>query len=663
MAGPVRLSAQLCARLQPRLALRVHPRVRAFCTHGAAHAAHLAFDTLETRTFSIIAHIDHGKSTLADRLLELTNTIPRDSANRQVLDRLKVERERGITVKSQAVSMLHQPAGRDAPLLLNLIDTPGHVDFAYEVSRSLSVCQSALLVVDATQGVQAQSISVYKIALQCGVTVIPVLNKADLPAADPDQCTAQLRDMLGMDTSVPEHRPLLISAKTGLGVDAVLDAIVNRTQAPPGVVHGDVSQRGPAGLRALVFDSWYDQFRGVIALVSVADGAVRKGDTVVSHHTGKRYEVLDLGVNSPEPVSTPILRKGQVGWLITNMKDTEEASVGDTFFRAGERVEPLPGFRPTVPTVFAGIFPTDKSEFLKLEDAIQRLAINDRSITMQKESVYALGQGYRLGFLGTLHLDVFRQRLEDEYGHEILVTTPTVPYRVTFLDGTQRLCPNPADFPDEAERKTKVADIEEPFVTGFLVCPEEYTGPMMELCAEHRGEPLEMDFSTLGQPQVHMQYRLPLAEIVTDFFDKLKSRSSGFASFDYEDAGYGTSDLVKLKFLVAATPVDALELVLHRSKAMFYARQWVRRLKDAIPRQQFEIKIQGCVGSKVIASETQSAYRKDVTAGLYGGHFERKLKHLNKQKEGKKRLRSMSLGRVQVPHDAFLKILDTRKKQ
>lgn len=521
MAGPVRYFAALrlgAARL-PMLAPVPAPapvQVRAFSAASTIYQARVPFDALETRTFSIIAHIDHGKSTLADRLLELTDTIPRDGANRQVLDRLKVERERGITVKSQAVSMLHQPPDRDAPLLLNLIDTPGHVDFAYEVSRSLSVCQSALLVVDATQGVQAQSISVFKIAQQCGVTVIPVLNKVDLPAADADRCMAQLRDMIGINTDAPAHKPLLISAKTGAGVDAVLDAIVTRTSAPPGVVHGDVSAREPKGLRALVFDSWYDQYRGVIALVSIADGAVRKGDTVASQHTGKRYEVLDLGINNPEPCSTPILRKGQVGWVITNMKDTEEARIGDTFGRAGERIEPLPGFRPAVPTVFAGIFPTDKSDFLKLEDATQRLAINDRSITMQKESMHTLGQGYRLGFLGTLHLDVFRQRLEDEYGHEILVTTPTVPYRVTFKDGTQRLCPNPVDFPDEAERKTHVECLEEPFVTGFLVCPEEYTGTMMDLCAEHRGEPLEMDFSTTGQAQVHMQYRLPLAEVVTD---------------------------------------------------------------------------------------------------------------------------------------------------
>ncbi|WFD18899.1 Translation factor guf1 mitochondrial [Malassezia caprae] len=609
-----------------------------------------AYDLLDTRTFSIIAHIDHGKSTLADRLLELTGTIPRDSSNKQVLDKLKVERERGITVKSQAVSMVYQGPAQPRPTLLNLIDTPGHVDFAYEVRRSLSVCQSALLVVDATQGIQAQSISVFKIAQQCGLVVLPVLNKTDLPAADPESCLAQLRDILGIDTDA--NPPLLVSAKTGLGVPEVLEALVARTPALPGVDGVSLEQRQPPGLRALVFDSWYDNYRGVIALVSITDGAVKKGDTIVSYHRGKKYEVLDLGVNNPEPVSTPILRKGQVGWLITTMKHTEEASIGDTFFRHGERIEPLPGFRPALPTVFAGIFPTDKSDFLKLEDAIQRLCINDRSVTMQKESMTALGQGYRLGFLGTLHLDVFRQRLEDEYGHEILVTTPTVPFRITYRDGTQALCSNPVDFPDESIRKTHIAQLEEPTVIGSLVCPEEFTGAMMELCAEHRGEQLDIDFtaSATAAAQVHMQYRLPLAEIVTDFFDKLKSRSSGFASFDYEDGDYMPSDLVKMQFLVAGTPVDALELVLHRSKAAFIGRAFVRRLKDAIPRQQFEIKIQACVGSKVLASETLSAYRKDVTAGLYGGHYERKLKHLNKQKEGKKRLKAMSLGKVQVPH-------------
>ncbi|KAI3628359.1 GUF1 [Malassezia furfur] len=623
----------------------------------------IPFDLYETRSFSIIAHIDHGKSTLADRLLERTNTIPSDGSNKQVLDKLKVERERGITVKSQAVSMLYKDPEREKqhlpPILLNLIDTPGHVDFAYEVRRSLSVCQSALLVVDATQGIQAQTISVYKIATQCGLTVIPVLNKVDLPASDPDRCISQLSDMLGMDMDDPRHAPLLVSAKTGEGVDAVLHALVERTAPLPGVDGKSLAQREPRGFRALVFDSWYDRYKGVIALVSIADGAVRKGDTVVSHHTGKRYEVLDLGVNNPEPVSTPILRKGQVGWMITNMKETDEANIGDTFYRAGEKVEALPGFRPALPTVFAGIFPTDKSDFLKLEDAIQRLAINDRSISMQRESMTALGQGYRLGFLGTLHLDVFRQRLEDEYGHEILVTTPTVPFRITYRDGTQVLCSNPVDFPDESIRKTHVALMEEPFVIGSLVCPEEYTGAMMELCAEHRGEQVDVEFSSGGGAQVHMQYKLPLAEVVTD----LKSRSSGFASFDYEDGDYEASDLVKLRFLVASAPVDALELVLHRSKAAYFGRLWVQRLKTAIPRQQFEIKIQACVGSKVLASETVRAYRKDVTAGLYGGHYERKLKHLNKQKEGKKRLKAMSLGRVQVPQQAFREILDTRAKR
>lgn len=390
------------------------------------------------------------------------------------------------------------------------------MQFAYEVRRSLSVCQSALLVIDATQGIQAQTISVYKIAKQCGLTVIPVLNKVDLPASDPERCIGQFSDMLGMDMQDVQNAPLLVSAKTGLGVDQVLHALVERTPPLSGVDGKSLEQRGPRGFRSLVFDSWYDRYRGVIALVSITDGAVRKGDAIVSHHTGKRYEVLELGVNNPEPVATPILRKGQVGWLITSMKDTAEANIGDTFSRVGESVETLPGFRPALPTVFAGIFPADKSDFLKLEDAIQRLAINDRSITMQRESMTALGQGYRLGFLGTLHLDVFRQRLEDEYGHEILVTTPTVPFRVTYRDGRQELCSNPVDFPDESIRKTHVAMMEEPFVIGSLVCPEEYTGPMMELCAEHRGEQLDIDFSTTGASQVHMQYQLPLAEVVTD---------------------------------------------------------------------------------------------------------------------------------------------------
>ncbi|PWN47110.1 GTP-binding protein lepa [Violaceomyces palustris] len=594
------------------------------------------YDKLETRTFSIISHVDHGKSTLADRLLELTGTISKDGENKQVLDKLKVERERGITVKSQAVSMVYDydgPAvdwrpevpGQQPPkkgkYLLNLIDCPGHVDFSYEVSRSLSACQSALLVVDATQGVQAQSITVFELARQRGLVIVPVLNKSDLPAADPDRCIVQMKEILGLDTSAFGHKPLLISAKTGHGVDQVLRALVERTKAPEGVEGGKIQGREGPGFRALVFDSWYDKYKGVVSLVSIMDGAVRKGDRIASSHTKKKYEVLGIGVNSPEAVPTGILRKGQVGWIIANMKDMSEALIGDTFHLASEKVEPLEGFAPTVPMVYAGIFPVESTDFIKLEDAINRLALNDRSVTVERESSMALGQGCRLGFLGTLHLDVFRQRLEDEYGHAILVTAPTVPYKVLYKDGKEEIVSNPVHFPDDMATKAKIQELSEPMVKGTLKCPEEYTGEVMELCAEHRGEQLEVDFSEVGVRQVKMTYRLPLAEIVSDFFDKLKSRSSGFASFDYVEDGYQTADLVKLTFLISSAPVDALAMVLHRSKALYAGRAWAKKLKGVVPRQQFEVTVQAAVGAKIVARETISAYRKDVTAGLYGGDY------------------------------------------
>ncbi|CCF53334.1 hypothetical protein NDA11_002427 [Ustilago hordei] len=624
------------------------------------------FDRLETRTFSIISHVDHGKSTLADRLLELTGTIPSDGSNQQVLDKLKVERERGITVKSQAVTMVYDYDGpregfisafhdgfapKPGRYLLNLIDCPGHVDFSYEVSRSLSACQSALLVVDATQGVQAQSITVFELAKQKDLAIVPVLNKSDLPAADPDRCALQMEEILGIDTTLPGQEPLLISAKTGKGVDSVLRALVERTKPPEGVEDGKLEGREGPGFRALVFDSWYDQYKGVVSLVSIADGAVKKGDRITSCHTGKRYEVLSLGVNSPEMIATDVLRKGQVGWIIANMKDMSEAQIGDTFHLSSEKVEPLEGFAPTVPMVYAGIFPIETTDFLKLEEAIQRLALNDRSVTVQRESSMALGQGCRLGFLGLLHLDVFRQRLEDEYGHAILVTAPSVPYKVTWRDGREEIVSNPIHFPDDSERKSKVNLLEEPMVRGVVRCPEEYTGEIMQLCAEHRGEQLDVSFPPTASAirSVQMTYRLPLSEIVTDFFDKLKSCSSGFASFEYTEDGYAASDLVKLNFLISNTVLDSLSIIMHRSKVMYAARQWTKKLKDIIPRQQFEVSIQATTGSKVIARETLSAYRKDVTAGLYGGHYERKLKHLNKQKEGKKRLKALGVGRVQIP--------------
>lgn len=628
-----------------------------------------SFDQLEPRTFSIIAHVDHGKSTLADRLLEKTRTIPRNGANRQVLDKLKVERDRGITVKSQAVSMVYDyhsedDSQPDKRYLLNLIDTPGHVDFAYEVSRSLSACQSALLIIDATQGVQAQTIANARLARELKLPLLPILNKVDLPASDPDRCLKQLEE-IGIDILDPTQEPLLISAKTGEGVDDVLKAIVERTTPLPGTVDGQIQEREGTGLRALVFDSWYDSFKGVVALVSIMDGAMRKGNTILSAHSGKKYEVLDIGVNYPDAKSTGILRKGQVGWMICNMKDMREATIGDTMHLVGEKIKPLEGFRPTKPMVFASAYPVETTDFVKLEEAINRLALNDRSITVQRESSMALGQGCRLGFLGTLHAEIFRSRLSEEYGQEILVTAPTVPYRVTQPDGKSRIVSSPVDFPSEAERSNnKGIVLEEPIVHGTLTCPEDFTGEMMQLCSEHRGEEIDVSFSELTgqQRQVKLKYRLPLAEIVTDFFPKLKSRSSGYAAFEYEiveDDDYQTSDLVKLSFQLSGTPVDALSMIMHRSKAVLAGRAWAKKLKDVVPRQYYEVAVQAMIGSKVVARETISAFRKDVTAGMYGGDQRRKDKKLKNQKEGRKKLRSLSIGKVSIPSESFLKLLDT----
>ncbi|KAK0545230.1 Translation factor guf1 mitochondrial [Tilletia horrida] len=648
------------------------------------------FDQLEPRSFSICAHIDHGKSTLADRILELTGTIPRNASNKQVLDTLKVERERGITVKSQSVSMIYDHPISQRKYLLNLIDTPGHVDFAWEVQRSLAACQVALFVIDATQGVQAQSISVFKVASSLNLHIIPVLNKIDMPAADIERTSDQLRNLLGID--LDRHPPICISAKTGQGVDQVLQAIVDRTDPIDGAQEGATQHRDGPGFRALVFDSWFDHFRGVVALVSIKDGAVRKGDKIASCSTGKRYEVTDLSINHPTALSVPILRKGQVGMIIANMKKIEDAEIGDTFHLAHETVEPLESFESTTPMVFAGIFPVDSTEWPKLEDSLKRLTLNDRSISYARDSSLALGQGARLGFLGTLHLSVFRQRLEDEFGQRIIVTAPSVPYRLTYADGSSKIISNPADFPDEsgnsaAGKASRVVSVEEPMVNGVLSCPHEYVGAMMELCAEHRGIQLDTsvsefnpaaaaaqsssssttttttfssDGSAAPSVMMDMTYRLPLGEIATTFFDSLKSRSKGYASFSYAPDGYAPADIVKLSLLVASARVDALDMCLERSKGQREGREWVKRLKEAVPRQQFEVAIQATVGGKIVARETISAYRKDVTSGLYGGHYERKLKHLNKQKAGKARLKEVGLGRVKVPHDKFVKLLDTR---
>ncbi|KEP53208.1 elongation factor-type GTP-binding protein [Rhizoctonia solani 123E] len=621
------------------------------------------------RNFGIIAHIDHGKSTLADRLLELTGTISKSGVvNKQVLDKLKVERERGITgkslfihiekmliihpVKAQTASMLYNY--NDKQYLLNLIDTPVHVDFSWEVSRSMAACQGALLLVDATQGIQAQSISVYHVARDRGVHIIPVLNKIDLPASSPERIAAQMQHTFNISPSDILH----VSAKTGQGVPELLQAIVDRV--PPPAAGQDAGAVTRAAMRALLFDSQYDRYRGVVSLVSLQSGQLR--DKIASCHTRKRYDIVDIGIMHPEEESTEMLQAGQVGYITCNMKESSEAHIGDTLHHAGEQVDPLPGFRPAKAMVFAGVYPLDSNEFPKLEESVKRLLLTDRSVTANRESSASLGQGIRLGALGSLHMDVLRQRLEDEYGAQVIVTAPTVPYRLVLRNGHEKEVSNPVDFPEPGDIGTSsgstVHDILEPIVHATIIVPEEYIGNMLDLCSAHRATDLGHTYLSDSDSRMIVRATLPLSEIVTDFHDRVKHRSSGFASFDYEAAGYARADVVKVGFALNGKPVDALALIVGKDKAPRLGRAWVKKLKEVVPRQLFEIAIQATIGSKVIARETLSAQRKDVTAGLYGGHYERKLKVLNKQKEGKKKMKR--IGNVELPQEAFYDVLSSK---
>ncbi|CED85336.1 gtp-binding protein lepa [Phaffia rhodozyma] len=633
------------------------------------------------RNFSVIAHIDHGKSTLSDRLLELTGTIKvgEPGGNQQVLDKLKVERERGITVKAQTVSMIHEYKGKK--YLLNLIDTPGHVDFSYEVSRSLAACEGALLLVDCTQGVQAQTISVHGIAFDNDLEMIPVINKVDLAHASPTETINQIHSLFGLEPS----SVLPISAKTGKGVQDVLTAIIERIPPPVGKVE-------ESKFRGLVIDSEYDRFRGVVSLVAVKEGTIKKGDKIESAHSGKKYEVLDIGILHPEEERTNFLTAGQVGYIVCNMKAASEATVGDTFHIAGESVEALPGFKPTKAMVFAGIYPIDSNDFYKLEESVHRLMLSDRSVTIERESSQALGVGLRLGCLGTLHMDVFRQRLEDEYNSDVIITAPSVPYKITYVDGKTVIISNPNDFPDVVNHSSKIQEVAEPMINATILVPEDYIGPMMELCVSHRGVQTQYSYldapsisssssssSTLTNEQVLqaqaaasapapgksvsgsraiLKYKIPMAEMVQGFFDELKSLSSGFASLDYEDAGWEPSDVCKMNLHINGKPIDALSMIIHRGSAISIGREWTSKLRTVLPRQQYDMSIQSVIGTKIISSEKVTAMRKDVTAGLYGGHFERKLKHLNKQKEGKKRLKKYA-GNIELPQEAFFSILSS----
>lgn len=587
------------------------------------------------RNFSIIAHIDHGKSTLADRLLEITGTISTRHKNEQFLDKLQVERERGITVKAQTASLFYEYEG--TTYLLNLIDTPGHVDFNYEVSRSLAACQSALLLVDAAQGIQAQTMANFYLAFDQDLTIIPILNKIDLPNADIPRVSNEMKAAFDID---PEDI-ILASAKNGIGLQDILKALITRTPPP----QGDPTKP----FKAFLFDSWFDEYQGVICLVSVIDGAVKKGDKITSAHSDRQYEVLDIGIMYPHPVSTGELTTGHVGYIVAGMKTVKEARVGDTFYHTKKPVEALPGFKPAKSMVFAGIYPVDSQDFEILRTAIEKLTLNDPSVSVEKESSSALGFGFRCGFLGLLHMDVFTQRLEQEYNCSIIATSPTVLYTVKLTNGTTCTIENPSDFPEQPS----IEEIYEPMVAATIITPKEYVGSIMQLCQQYRGTQKGMKY--LDETRAVLSYSLPLNEIVSDFYDQLKSISAGYASFDYEMSGYEPSDLVKMSILLNGDPVDALSMIVHRKNVQQIGRQLTEKLKEVIQRQMFEVAIQAAVGAKVIARETVGAMRKNVTAKCYGGDITRKRKLLEKQKEGKKRMKQV--GNVSLPQEAFLTIL------
>jgi GTP-binding protein LepA len=590
------------------------------------------------RNFSIIAHIDHGKSTLADRILELTGAVDARDHRPQLLDSMELERERGITIKAQAVRVEY--AARDGQLYrLNLIDTPGHVDFTYEVSRSLAACDGALLLVDAAQGVEAQTVANTYLAVDAGLELIPAMNKIDLPGAEPDRVAGEIGELLGED---PDS-VIRLSAKTGEGVAELLEALVGRIPPPEG------DSAAPA--RALIFDSEFDQYRGVIAYVRVVDGALRRGDAILAMQAGTQADIDDIGVFGPEMTPVDILHAGEVGYVITGVKDVSQLRVGDTLTtKAGAAIEPLPGYREIKPMVFCGLFPVETDLFPDLRDALEKLSLNDAALSWEPETSQALGFGFRCGFLGLLHMDIVRERLEREYDLELLATTPNVEYEVTLGDGSELVVHSPSDMPDRA----LIAAIREPYIRATILCPREHVGAVMELCQERRGTHVDMAF--LSQQRVQLHYDLPLAEIVLDFFDQLKSRTKGYASLDYELIGLREGDLVKLDILLAGDKVDALSIVVHRDKAYPAGRAIAERLQKQIPRQQFEVAIQAAIGSKIIARESVRAVRKDVIAKCYGGDVTRKRKLLERQKAGKKRMKQ--LGRVEVPQEAFLAVLE-----
>jgi len=590
------------------------------------------------RNFSIIAHIDHGKSTLADRILELTGAVdPRDHRP-QLLDSMDLERERGITIKAQAVRVEY--TARDGKLYrLHLIDTPGHVDFTYEVSRSLAACDGALLLVDASQGVEAQTVANTYLAVDSGLELIPALNKIDLPGAEPERVAGEIGELLGED---PEQ-VIRLSAKTGHGVEELLEAIVQRIPAP----EGDAD----APARALIFDSEFDQYRGVIAYVRVVDGELRKGEAILAMQARTEADIDDIGFFGPRMTPADGLRAGEVGYVITGIKDVSQLRVGDTLTaKPRSAAEPLPGYREVKPMVFCGLFPVDTDQFSDLRDALEKLALNDAALSYEPETSQALGFGFRCGFLGLLHMDIVRERLEREYDLELLATTPNVEYEVTLSDGDAVMVHSPSEMPE----RSRIAEIREPYIRATILCPKEHVGAVMELCQERRGTHVDMSF--LSEQRVQLRYDLPLAEIVLDFFDQLKSRTKGYASLDYEVLGIRPGELVRLDILLAGDKVDALSMVVHRDKAYPAGRALTERLREQIPRQQFEVAIQAAIGAKVIARESVKPIRKDVIAKCYGGDVTRKRKLLERQKAGKKRMKQV--GRIEVPQEAFLAVLE-----
>lgn len=589
------------------------------------------------RNFSIIAHIDHGKSTLADRILELTDTIAKRDMQAQVLDDMALERERGITIKLNAVE-LHYKAKNGETYIFHLIDTPGHVDFSYEVSRSLAACEGALLVVDATQGVEAQTLANVYLAIDDDLEIIPVINKVDLPSAQPDIVKEEIEEMIGLDAS----DAILASGKTGLGVPEILERIVTDVPAPSGDLN--------APLQALIFDSVYDDYRGVVLDVRVKEGQVKVGDTIQLMSNGKQFQVTEVGVMSPKAVKRDFLMVGDVGYITAAIKTIQDTRVGDTVTLADRPAEkPLKGYRKITPMVYSGLFPVDNAKFNDLREALEKLQLNDAALEFEPETSQALGFGFRCGFLGLLHMDVVQERLERDYDLDLIMTAPSVDYEIIMTDGTEKTIDNPADMPEVSEIK----EIREPYVKASIMVPNDYVGPVMELSQRKRGEFVTMDY--LDKYRVNVIYNLPLSEIIYDFFDDLKSSTKGYASLDYEITGYRQSDLVKMDILLNGDPVDALSTIVHKDFAYERGKAIVARLKTTIPRQQFEIPIQAAIGNKVIARSTVKAYRKNVLAKCYGGDITRKRKLLEKQKAGKKRMKSV--GSVEVPQEAFMSIL------